>query len=99
MKLIGNLKKTVDEIDTMEGKKEAIRKAGMALTDDELEQISGGQRRIIVYPIRGNNHIIVPDPDKYCSCDNSYVGYTHQSNNVRYEVCGNCGKYISWDTY
>ncbi len=42
MKLIGNLKKTVDEIDTKEGKRDAIKKAGMMLTDDELEMVSGG---------------------------------------------------------
>ena len=40
MKLTGNLKKTVDTIDSVEGKREAIRKAGMMLTDDELEQVS-----------------------------------------------------------
>ena len=42
MKLIGDLKKTVDEIDTKEGKRDAIKKAGMMLTDDELEMVSGG---------------------------------------------------------
>ena len=42
MKLIGNLKKTVDEIDSKEGKRDAIKKAGMMLTDDELEMVSGG---------------------------------------------------------
>ena len=42
MKLIGNLKKTVDEIDTKEGKRDAIKKAGMLLNDDELEMVSGG---------------------------------------------------------
>ncbi len=42
MKLTGRLKKEVDNIDTKEGKKEAIRKAGMLVSDSELEQVSGG---------------------------------------------------------
>ena len=42
MKLTGKLKQEVDKIDTKEGKRDAIRKAGKKLTDDELEQISGG---------------------------------------------------------
>ena len=41
MKITGNLKK-VDNIDTKEGKKKAIKKAGMLLNDSELEQVSGG---------------------------------------------------------
>ena len=46
MKLIGNLKKTVDEIDTKEGKRDAIKKAGILLTDDELEMVSGGSWQV-----------------------------------------------------
>ncbi len=42
MKLTGNLKKTTDKTDTKEGKKEAIRKGGMLLSDSELEMVSGG---------------------------------------------------------
>ena len=42
MKLTGRLKQEVDNIDSMDGKKDAIKKAGMMLTDDELEQVSGG---------------------------------------------------------
>ena len=42
MKLWGNLKKEVDNISTKEGKKEAIKKAGMLLNDGELEQVTGG---------------------------------------------------------
>ena len=41
MKLTGNLKK-VDNIDTKEGKKKAIKKAGMLLNNGELEKVSGG---------------------------------------------------------
>ncbi len=33
----------VDNIDTKEGKRDAIRKAGMLLDDDEPEKVSGGR--------------------------------------------------------
>ncbi len=46
MKLTGNLKKA-DNIDTKEGKKEAVKKTGMPLTDDELEKVSGGSWQIL----------------------------------------------------
>ena len=44
MKLIGNLKKKVDNAQTNEEVRDAIKKAGMLLDDDELEQISGGAK-------------------------------------------------------
>ncbi len=42
MKLIGNLKKQVENENTMEGRKSLIEKAGMLLTDDELDKVAGG---------------------------------------------------------
>ncbi len=42
MKLTGRSKKEAENISKNEGKREAIRKVGMLLTDDELENISGG---------------------------------------------------------
>ena len=42
MKLIGNLKKEVENAADMVEAKELIRKAGMELTDDEMEQVTGG---------------------------------------------------------
>ena len=42
MKLIGRLKKEVDGIGTKEGRRDAIKRAGMLLTDDELDMVSGG---------------------------------------------------------
>ena len=42
MKLVGELKKEVEKIETQEGKKEAIKKAGMELSDEELDQVAGG---------------------------------------------------------
>ena len=43
MKLVGELKKEVEKIETKEGKKEAIKKAGMELSDEELDQVAGGR--------------------------------------------------------
>ena len=44
MKLIGNLRKQVESEGTMEGRKKLIEKAGMKLTDEELEMVAGGQQ-------------------------------------------------------
>ena len=50
MKLVGELKKEVEKIETKEGKKEAIKKAGMELSDEELDQVAGGGRYVLNYP-------------------------------------------------
>ncbi len=42
MKLIGNLKKQVENESTKEGRKKLIEKEGMKLIDDKLEKVSGG---------------------------------------------------------
>ena len=47
MKLIGNLKKQVEETKNKEEAKEVIEKAGMELTDEELDQVAGGGPRSI----------------------------------------------------
>ena len=44
MKLTGNLKKQVENEGTKEGRKKLIEKAGMKLTDEELEMVAGGQQ-------------------------------------------------------
>ena len=44
MKLIGNLKKQVEETKNKEEAKKVIEKAGMELTDEELDQVTGGAR-------------------------------------------------------
>ena len=43
MKLTCKLKKQVESAATKEEKREAIKQAGMLLTDDELDQVSGGR--------------------------------------------------------
>ncbi len=50
MKLIGNLKKQVENEGSKEGRKKLIEKAGMLLTDDELDRVAGGS-----YSHYGNN--------------------------------------------
>lgn len=42
MKLLGELKEKVEKAETMKEKKEIIEEAGVALTDDELDQVAGG---------------------------------------------------------
>ena len=42
MKLIGDLKKKVEETKNKEEAKEVIEKAGMQLTDEELDHVAGG---------------------------------------------------------
>ena len=46
MKLVGNLKKQVEETKNKEEAKEVIEKAGMKLTDEELDQVTGGVDQI-----------------------------------------------------
>ncbi|MBR4474997.1 MAG: hypothetical protein IKS55_15355 [Oscillospiraceae bacterium] len=43
MKLTGKLKTQVESAATKEEKREAIKKAGILLTDDELDQVAGGR--------------------------------------------------------
>ena len=42
MKLVGELKKQVEETKNKEEAKEVIEKAGMQLTDKELDNVTGG---------------------------------------------------------
>ena len=42
MKLTGKLKETVSKAETKEQAKELIAKAGMELTDEEMNMVSGG---------------------------------------------------------
>jgi hypothetical protein len=42
MKLVGELKDKVEKAENQEEAKKIIEKAGMELTDDELDQVAGG---------------------------------------------------------
>ena len=48
MKLIGKLKKKVEETATMDEARSVIEDAGMQLNDDELDQVIGGTDSLIV---------------------------------------------------
>ena len=42
MKLTGELKKKVEKAETREAARETIEKAGMLLSDEEMDQVAGG---------------------------------------------------------
>ena len=56
MELTGRLKEEVDNIDTKDGKRDAIRKTGMLLSDNELEMVAGGTGNILRYYINNSGN-------------------------------------------
>ena len=46
MKLVGELKDKVEKAENQEEAKEIIKEAGMELTDEEMDQVAGGDVRI-----------------------------------------------------
>ena len=68
MKLTGNLKKQVEKAESKEEKKGLIENAGMLLTDDELEQVSGGGD--MFYADTGANHMFSHDDEPPVPNDN-----------------------------
>jgi hypothetical protein len=54
MKLTGNLKEQVEKVETKDEKKSLIENAGMLLTDEEVETVSGGARDGGFYMSVGN---------------------------------------------
>ncbi|MBQ2593799.1 MAG: bacteriocin [Candidatus Riflebacteria bacterium] len=48
MKLVGELKKQVEETKNKEEAKEILEKAGMELSDEELDQVVGGMNIITI---------------------------------------------------
>ncbi len=63
MKLVGNLKKQVEATNSKEEAKELIENAGMQLTDDELDNVTGGNGGTNPYDELG-----------YCQCSNGKPG-------------------------
>ncbi len=71
MKLIGNLKKQVENAETKTEKKSLIEKAGMLLTDDELEHVAGGgDPNYMFYEDTGANHTFGHDDEPPVPNDN-----------------------------
>ena len=54
MKLIGKLKKDVEKVESKEKAREIIAEAGMELTEEELNQVAGGNIHIF-YHGNGNS--------------------------------------------
>ena len=74
MKLIGNLKKKVDEANTKEEAKELIANAGMELTEEEMDAVCGGIVEPYYYPTSSLcskcGHVLKENPSQshYPSC-------------------------------
>ena len=61
MKLIGNLKKQVEQTESKEEAKKVIENAGMLLTDAELDMVSGGDGVFLNhYPRPGETPVVGP---------------------------------------
>ena len=91
MKLIGNLKKKVENAKTKEEARDTIKKAGMLLDDDELAQVSGGANTI------GDNREFV---DVNSKCEESENG-KHVWGDFSRPICRCklCGKYTSSSSF
>ena len=85
MKLIGNLKKKVENAKTKEEAQDTIKKAGMLLDDDELAQVSGGANT------SGDNSEFVDVNSKCEESENGKHVWVETVNH--YCLCPECGKY------
>ncbi len=82
MKLVGDLKKQVEKTNSKEEAKEVIENAGMLLTDDELDNVTGE-----AFEVAGiNRHNI-------CQCDNQIKGDISAISS-EFCSCRNCGGLI-----
>ncbi len=83
MKLIGALKKQVENEGTREGRRVAIKKAGMVLTDDELDKVAGGG----MYFGTDDNYVLETCPH----CGNRFAIYNDNDPrfNEHVDSCGN----------
>ena len=91
MKLTGILKKQVESESSKDGKREAIKKAGMLLTDDELDMVSGGNEQYMEEYIndegRGANEEY-NDGTVYCyGCENRVHAYYVLGEDPMYCPC------------
>lgn len=90
MKLMGKLKQEVDGTDTKEGKRNIIRKAGMLLTDSELEQVSGGE--FVAEPVSSSSDYEITHDQPPFACYSTF-----RSLEERPARCICCGREINWD--
>ena len=87
MKLTGKLKNQVEKAETREAAREAIAKAGMLLTDDKLDQVSGGY-------VGGGSSRVQGQP---YYCEDCQKGFTvtavvYSGESGRKEPCPYCQK-------
>ncbi len=78
MKLIGNLKKQEENEGTKEGRKNLIEKAGMLLTDDELDRVAGGQGGEPIMECKPGGYTLTPyefDPWTMTGHEGGGTGY------------------------
>ncbi len=62
MKLVGELKEKVEKAEELMEAKDLIAKAGMELTDDELDGVAGGKRQEVT-----EGEIVRETVRKYCA--------------------------------
>ena len=96
MKLTGILKKQVEKADNKAEKRRLIEKAGMKLTDDELEMVSGGQtdrfQPCVIYctdDVGYNGKLITPG----CGREETFPSKEVANATIsKYKgICPNCG--------
>ena len=96
MKLTGILKKQVEKADNKAEKRRLIEKAGMKLTDDELEMVSGGQssrfQPCVIYctdDVGYNGKLITPG----CGYEERFLSKEMANKKIDYlgGRCPNCG--------
>ena len=80
MKLTGELKEKVSKAETKEQAKELIANAGMELTDDELEMVSGG----------GDGLWVVSGDPECPRCPGTKMNRFYEDGNLITYICPIC---------
>ena len=60
MKLVGTLKEKVEKTESLEEAKKAIADAGMELTDEEMDAVSGGKQEFHGQPRKADGSLKDP---------------------------------------
>ncbi len=95
MKLTGNLKKQVDNAEDIEANRSIIENAGMRLTDDELEMVSGGKSNhtsLVIYcagVVASNGKVITPGCD-FKETHPSYESAIQTMTKKYKKICPKC---------
>ena len=86
MKLVGKLKEQVENATSKEEAKEAIAKAGMLLSDNEMELVTGGEGIEVTMMVNPNECLICgnDEPGTISFVENDATG------RLFYYYCGKC---------